>query len=107
MSTKGAEKQEKKITELAEIANKDFPDIGVMSFKGAFRFGAKSAVEKSQFNNWEEVVNQPPNIRRNFFKSLLEESRPHLKRLIGEESLQPLLDKLIKEIGKFEEENKS
>ncbi len=101
MSTKGAEKQERKISELAEIANMDFPDIEVRTFKGAFRFGAKRAVEKSQFESWEEVSKQPASIRRNFFKTLLEESRSHLNRIIGEDKVQPLLDKLEKENEKY------
>ena len=101
MSTKGAEKQERKISELAEIANQDFPDIEVRTFKGAFRFGAKSAVEKSQFESWEEVSQQPVSIRRKFFKSLLEESRSHLNRILGEDKVQPLLDKLENENEKY------
>jgi|GEM_PF-1259021 len=99
--TMGAEMQEKKITELSQIANADFPDVGVMTFKGVFRSGAMSAVAKSQFDTWEEVAEQPPDTRRNFFKTLLEESKPQLKQLVGEESVQPLLDKLINENEKY------
>mgnify|MGYP000518220968 CR=1 FL=1 len=101
MATKGAEKQEKKISEFAEIANSEFPDIGIMSFKGAFRWGAKNAVENSRFEDWQEVVKQPPAIRREFFKNLLEESKPHLKKLIGEDSVNSLLDTLLRENEKY------
>lgn len=99
--TLGAARQEKKITEFSQIANAKFPDVEVMTFKGAFRAGAVSAVEKSQFDTWAEVASQPSEIRRNFLRNVLEESKPHLRTLIGEEYLQPLLDKLLKENEKY------
>lgn len=43
----GNRKQEAKISELGNIANQMFPHIKTMLFKGAFRPGIKSALEKN------------------------------------------------------------
>lgn len=99
--TIGAAIQEKKITELSQISNADFPEFSVMTFKGVFRSAAMSAVEKTQFESWAEVASQPSDVRHNFFKKVLEESKPHLRSLIGEEYLEQLLEKLLKENEKY------
>ncbi|MEF8943235.1 MAG: trimethylamine methyltransferase family protein [Desulfohalobiaceae bacterium] len=99
--TIGVTRQEKKITKLSQLANTEFPDIGVMTFKGVFRSGAMSAVGKSQFNSWEEVASEPPDTRREFFKSLLEESRAQLEQLIGKENVPSLLEKLLEENERY------
>ncbi|MFP4213863.1 MAG: hypothetical protein ACLFRL_07105 [Desulfohalobiaceae bacterium] len=101
MAVMGDEKQEKKITELAEIAQRHFPDCKVMTFKGAFRQGAQKAVQKSSFNSWEEVARQPAPKRREFFNSLLQESKPHLVKFTGDNNIDKLLEQLRKENEKY------
>lgn len=78
----GSKRQETKISELGSIANRMFPDIETKVFKGAFRLGIKSALEKSLMKSWDEVAVQPSNSRRKFFHSALEASVRHLE-IIG------------------------
>ncbi len=77
----GSKRQETKIGELGSLANKIFPHVEVMVFKGAFRLGIKSALEKNRMKNWEEVAKQPPDARRKFFHIALEESVLHLQNI--------------------------
>jgi len=101
MATIGSKKQEKKISELSRIANEIFPDVPVASFKGAFRLGAKEAVEKSRFESWEEVVKEPADIRRTFFESLLNEAASYFIKLVGKENVDSLIEKLKAENEKY------
>ncbi|MEZ4527499.1 MAG: hypothetical protein R2941_16385 [Desulfobacterales bacterium] len=78
----GNRKQEAKISELGNIAGSMFPHIKPMLFKGAFRHGIKAALEKNLLRNWEEVSKKPPEARRAFLHSALDESVRHL-RFIG------------------------
>jgi hypothetical protein len=91
----GSKKQEAKISELGSIANKMFPDIGTMLFKGAFRLGIKAALKKEGMKNWEEVATRVPEVRRKFFHSALEESVPHLKVIgLSENDINKLISLL-------------
>ncbi|MFO8031278.1 MAG: hypothetical protein R6U22_01925 [Desulfohalobiaceae bacterium] len=101
MAVIGSEKQEKKIAELSQIAQEHYPGHQVMSFKGAFRMGAQKAVQKSGFNSWDEVAQQPATVRRQFFNTLLQESRPHLLKITGEGNVDQLLQKLKQENEKY------
>ncbi len=78
----GSKKQETKISELGGIANRMFPNIEKKVFKGAFRLGIKTALEKSRMKNWDEVAVQPSDSRRKFFHSALEALVRHLE-IIG------------------------
>jgi len=101
MATIGSKKQEKKIAELSRIANEMYPDVNVASFKGAFRLGAKAAVEKSRFESWEEVVKEPADIRRAFFESLLNEAVSYFIKLVGEKNVDSLIEKIKVENEKY------
>jgi len=88
----GNRKQEAKISELGDIANQMFPHIKTMLFKGAFRHGIKGALAKNRVQNWEDVAKKPPEDRRNFFRSALEESVRHLQFIgLTEEDAKKLL----------------
>jgi len=98
----GSRKQEEKISELGALANRIFPDYETMLFKGSFRYGVRSALEKSRFQNWEEVSKQSAMTRSVFFQSVLDESFPHLKKMgLSEEDTSNLICKLKKENKKY------
>ena len=101
MATIGSKKQEKKIAELSKIANEMHPEVELLAFKGAFRMGAQAAVEKSSFDTWEEVTYEPADIRRAFFASLLAESVPYFKKLIGEKNVEAFIVRLKAENEKY------
>ena len=52
----GNERQENKITELGELAHHIVPKVEVRAFKGAFRFGVKSALEKNGLMSWSDMA---------------------------------------------------
>ncbi|OQX25004.1 MAG: hypothetical protein BWK80_17875 [Desulfobacteraceae bacterium IS3] len=91
----GSKKQEIKISELGDIANKMFPDIQAKVFKGAFRLGIKSVLNGSGMKDWGEVAAQPAEIRRKFFHSALEASVPHLHKIgLTEDEAEKLISVL-------------
>ena len=98
----GSRKQEEKISEMGTIANQMFPNIELMVFKGFFRRGIRSALEKNQFKSWEEVAEQQPMVRMKFFQSVLDEFLPHLKTIgLSEEETDSLISRLKKENEKY------
>ena len=98
----GSKKQEGKITELGMFANQLFPDIETMIFKGAFRYGIRSALEKSRYAAWEEVAGQHPMLRKSFFQSILDESAPHLQNIgLDEKGIEILIRKLKEKNEKY------
>ena len=98
----GSKKQEEKISELGAIANQMFPNIETMLFKGSFRLGIRSALEKNRIQSWGEIAEQPPLARRKFFKSVLDESLPHLKTIgLSREKAELLISRLKKENEKY------
>ncbi len=98
----GSRKQEEKISELGTIANQMFPNIEIMVFKGSFRLGIRSALEKNQLQSWEEIAEQPPMTRRKFFQSVLDESLTHLKTIgLNMEETDLLISRLRKENEKY------
>jgi len=101
MATIGSKKQEKKIAEFAKLAKKLYPDINELAIKGAFRYGAKAAIEKSRFSKWEEVAEQPATVRKKFFNLLMQESRTHLINIIGEGKVDDFIEKLKAENEKY------
>ena len=101
MAILGSGKQEKKITEFAQLAKRTYSDINELSIKGAFRLGAKAAVEKSQFSMWEEIADQPPRVRRTFFDLLMAESRAHLINVLGKEKVDDFIEILKAENEKY------
>jgi hypothetical protein len=101
LATLGSEKQEKKLNEFANLAKKIFPDINELPVKGALRYGANAAIEKSPFSHWEEIAEQPVSVRRKFFHSLLQEARPHLIHVIGEEKVDGFIEKVKVENEKY------
>jgi len=52
----GMEKQEHKILEMGEIGHKMLPKLTLMNFKGAFRLGVQSALQKSGYVSWKELA---------------------------------------------------
>jgi len=101
MATIGAKKQEEKISKLAKAAKSIFPDIDEMSIKGAFRYGAKSAIEKSRFSKWAEIVELPESERRKFFDSLIQEARLHFESMLNKADVDQLVKKLKAENEKY------
>lgn len=101
MATIGSEKQERKIAEFAELAKRSYPNINELSIKGAFRYGAKAAIEKSQFSKWEEIADQPAAVRKEFFNLVMQESRTHLQNIIGKEKVDDFIEKLKAENEKY------
>ncbi len=101
MATIGDKKQEEKIKAFAIIAKDNFPEINEISIKGAFRYGAKEAIEKSKHSEWAEVAKRPANERKIFFDMLLEQSKNHLERLIGKEKTEILIKKITLENQKY------
>ena len=98
----GSKKQEDKISELGAFANQLFPGIETMIFKGSFRYGIKSALEKKQYSRWEEVAEQHPMLRKKFFQSILDESIPHLKAIgLYEKDIDILFKKLKEKNEKY------
>ncbi len=98
----GSKKQEEKISELGAIANQMFPNVKTKVFKGTFRFGIRSALEKTQFQSWEEIAEQPPMTRKKFFQNVLDESLPHLKTIgLNREEADMLISRLRKENEKY------
>jgi hypothetical protein len=98
----GSKMQEEKISEMGTTANEMFPHIETIVFKGSFRRGIRSALEKCGVQTWEEVAADHPVKRRKFFQHVLNESHPHLTAtgLNGEET-DALLDRLKKENEKY------
>ncbi|VVS94160.1 hypothetical protein [Desulfoluna spongiiphila] len=94
MATIGSKKQEEKIKVFATIAKSSFPEIDELAIKGAFRFAAKAAIEKSAYSEWSEVAKKPASERRRFFDGLLEESRGRLEQLLGKNDAAVLLKKI-------------
>ena len=101
MTIVGSEKQEKKLAEFARLAKQLFPDINELSVKGAFRFGAKVALEKFNFSSWQDMAKQPASVRRKFFKILLQEARPYLINIVGEENVDDFIEKVKVENEKY------
>ncbi len=77
----GNPRQEKNIEEMGVLANQMFPHIKTMVFKGCFRRGVRSALEKHQFQSWQEVGAQPPNVKKKFLQSVLNECLPDFERM--------------------------
>ena len=94
MATIGSKKQEEKLNEFAKIAKNAFPEVNELTIKGAFRYGAKAAVEKSQFSSWTEISKQSEGERRKFFDTLLEEARPHLESAIDRKNVEYLIKQI-------------
>ena len=67
----GNKTQEEKITEMAELANELFPHIKVISFKGAFRFGLKQALDELGYENWKDIYKETGEVRIKFFETAL------------------------------------
>ncbi len=78
MAVTGNKKQETKITEMGMFTTEMFPNIDILSAKGAFRFGIKSALKNSSYESWQKIAEQPSLERENFFELLLEYSLPYL-----------------------------
>lgn len=98
----GSRKQEQKISEMGIVANKMFPEIEIMVFKGSFRLGIRSALDLCNFKSWDEVSLQPVYERKKFFKNFLNESVPHLKKTgVNETGINSLISKLMKENEKY------
>lgn len=98
----GSKKQEMKISEIGGIANKMFPDIETMVFKGSFRLGIRSALKNSRYKSWDEVSLQPAEIREKFFKDFLNESVPYLKKTgVSENGINVLISELMKKNKKY------
>ena len=81
MAILGAEKQEEKIVEMGKTGREMFPEISLMNFKGAFRMGVKSALEKSGYQEWKELVDKTKTEKKKFFDLILDGSRHHLENL--------------------------
>ena len=101
VATIGSKKQEDKIKVFATIAKKSFPEIDELSIKGAFRYGAKGAIEKSNYSEWSDVAKKPARERRLFFDLLLEQSKSHLEQLLGKEKTNVLIKKISLENEKY------
>ncbi len=102
MAIVGSEKQEKKIGAMGAAAHDMFPAVPGIAFKGAFRFGIESALEKAHYENWERVAAHPPETRRRFFEQVLEESVSRLKSLgLGDADVEALLGRLRAENEKY------
>ncbi len=98
----GSKKQEAKISELGSLADRMFPDIGIMPLKGSFRQGIRRALKKARFERWEQVSAQPPEIRRGFFQDVLDESVFHLKKIgLRDDETESLIRKLRKENERY------
>jgi hypothetical protein len=98
----GSKKQEAKISELGSLADRMFPDIGMMSLKGSFRHGIREALKNARFESWEKVSAQPPEIRRKFFQNVLDASVPHLKKIgLRDDEAESLIRKLGKENERY------
>ena len=75
----GTEKQEHKILEMGEIGHKMFPKFTLMNFKGAFRLGIQSALQKSGYTTWKELAEKNKTEKEHFFEFILEGTKPYLK----------------------------
>lgn len=89
----GTEKQEQKIMEMGEIGHKILPKITLMNFKGAFRLGIQSALQKSGYSAWKELAEKNKIEKEHFFESILDSTKPYLKG-VG------LMDSEIKDVYK-------
>ncbi len=78
MAVTGNKKQETKITEMGMFTTDMFPNIDIISAKGAFRFGIKSALKNSSYKNWKEIAERTSFEREKFFETLVENSLPYL-----------------------------
>jgi len=98
----GTKKQEMKISEMGAVANKMFPEIEVMVFKGSFRLGIQAALDCCSFKSWDDVSLQPAYIRKTFFESFLKESIPYLKKIgVNKQDINALISNLMKKNEKY------
>ena len=91
--------QESVISQMGSIASHMFPNINNIAFKGSFRFGMLSALEKSNFQDFDDVINQPWDTKMEFFNSVLEKTLPNLKLMgLSTDQRNSLLEVLKKQI---------
>ncbi len=102
MAIVGNKKQETKFEEMGNIAHAMYPNIDTLVFKGAFRYGVKAVLEKSPYQSWDEVANQPSSVRKRFFNYIVDASIPHLQKLgLSGQEIDNLVDRLKKENVKY------
>jgi len=98
----GSKKQEKKISEMGAVANKMFPKIETMVFKGSFRLGISAALDLCNLKTWDDVSLQSAHLRKKFFDNFLKESIPYLRKTgVSEDGINDLISKLMKENKKY------
>ena len=94
----GTTKQEEKITLMGTIAHKMHFKVAVITFKGAFRFAIKLALEENKYEKWNDLVAQSPKIRKIFFESILSNSINQLNKIgLSEPQIKVLFERLKKE----------
>lgn len=102
MLQRGNTKQEQKIESMAAIVADLYPELSIISVKGAFRFGVRSALEQSGFSSWSEVAEQKIAVKQNFFKRLTDGTINHLIKMgLPHDMVTSVRTRLLKENQQF------
>ncbi|WP_147819529.1 hypothetical protein [Salidesulfovibrio onnuriiensis] len=102
MLQQGNAKQEQKIASMAALVADLYPGLTVISVKGAFRFGVKSALEQFGFSTWAEVADQTVTVKQDFFKLLTDKAVTHLTKMgLPQDMTTTVRTRLIKENQQF------
>jgi len=91
----GNERQEEIIMSLGMLANQLFPEIGLYPYKGLFRASIKRTLAKTPFTDLKELVEQDVETRKNFFDSMIDESK---EMLLDQGLLEKDIDVLTQEL---------
>ena len=101
MTVIGNQKQEQKLNEMGDLAKQLFPQVNVLSIKGALRYGAESALRKSGYASWQEVSEKPRQTRNTFFKLLLKEAEPRLNLALQPDQVKRFMQMVEKANQKY------
>ncbi len=102
MNITGNKKQEDKIIYLGKVAKKMFPEISKVLFDEIFRHGIEAALKEHNYNQWSDVLKEQPVTRKNFFESILKESKTYLQETgLKEDQIKKLIIKLGKKNRRY------
>jgi len=97
MTAAGSKKQEDKIVDMGKLAKELFPEISMETFEEAFRQSINTVLKKHQYQQWSDVTSEQPLTRKNFFDSILSESKVTLKNNgLREDQIDILIEKLTR-----------
>lgn len=87
MAVTGLEMQEKRLEEMGMIADNAIPGIGLVAFKGMFRYAIESALRENRIDTWVSVSAKDKAAKQRFLNSVLEHVAVRFAKL-GLESAQ-------------------